>query len=157
MNRWQEVSNYKVNKYYDKFNKTAFHDFISANGFHKIKAGVPYNAKRFLESGIDRYKENSEYGSIGRYVMKGTMFRNHFENTNCFVLQPYTYYRPLDIIRSEIMSWAKKHGVQAVVYDSRYSWYYPGMTILIVISLPGVDIKVKKLVEKEERKERDLV
>lgn len=57
MNRWQAVSNYKVNKYYDKFNKTAFHDFIAVNGFHKVKDGVPYNAKGFLESGIDRYKE----------------------------------------------------------------------------------------------------
>lgn len=154
MNRWQSVKSYRICKYYDKFNAEAFYNFISVNEFYKIKKGLPYNMKQFLETGKDRYKESNDFKQIGRYVMKGIMFRNHIENINCVIMQPYTYLKPLDIIRSEVMSWADEYNIQAVVYDSRYSWYYPGMTILIIISMPGTEIKVKQLIDHEDREER---
>lgn len=154
MNRWKSVKGYNVYPHCSKASKAGFNDFVISNGFSELRVGTPNNMKLFLEKGKDSSKEYSAFYYLNRYVMKAMCFRNRYDNKQCIILQPYTYWESLELIRADIASWAKEYDIKAVVYDSRYSWYYPGMTILIVISLPGVDIKVKRLVEVEEREER---
>nr|WP_295680318.1 hypothetical protein [uncultured Lachnoclostridium sp.] len=126
---------------------------MKSNDFLEVSMGVPYNVRNFLESGRNKYERNHmyEYDGLEWLLHKPMMFKNRITNKSCIVLQPYTYSEPLISICERVNLWADKHNVHVEVYDSRFSWYYPGMTIIIIISLPGTHIKVRKILNTEHR------
>lgn len=153
MKYWYKQNKFPISKWYCYFNKQEFYGFMKSNDFLEVAMGTPYNVRKFLETGINKYDKNYDYEYTGLELLvhKPMTFKNRTTNKNCIVLQPYTYSEPLISICERVNLWADKHNVHAEVYDSRFSWYYPGMTIIIIISLPGTHIKVRKILNAEHR------
>ncbi len=150
---WYKSNNYPISRGYQFFNKNEFYRFIKVNDFLEVSMKTPYNVRNFLLTGKNKYDRNSEYEYHGLegLIHKPMIFKNRLTGKSCIVLQPYTYNERLTSISERVNLWAIRHNVHAEIYDSRFSWYYPGMTIFIVISLHGTHIRVRKIVNKEYR------
>lgn len=110
-------------------------EFVELNGFNRV--ATPRDCerlKRVFETGrID----------VGYYDMRpdrppyqdhAILFKNTKTGLMCMVFHPY---RDPETIRSEIEAWAEERELRAEIFEKECSWYYPGHTALVIISLPG--------------------
>ncbi len=116
--------------------------FIQINGFDQVALARDGAALKWIfENGrMPRGRVYIEQDPVP-YQDHARLFKNTQTGLICLVFHPY---RDPDQIGPELEGWAEKHGLVADIYGREYSWYYPGRTALVVISLPGVLVNVQR-------------
>lgn len=140
---WYKLSNKKINRFYvgNKFNPQMFRSFVEANKFNRFTYSAFQNHREFMETGRNTYKRNVPF-DYPPYVDHSVAFKSTSTGAVCLTYQPYADYPDAYKILPEVEWWAKERGIQADIYNPEYSWYYPYVTSLIVIHLPGIKISV---------------
>jgi len=134
---WEKTDNKSIQGiYHDKnlSDMVMLRRFVEINGFDRMHS---------YHDGLDIQSILKTGGFYGReYTPKNRpphidhpkLFKNTSTGLCCLTYNPY---KNADRIRSEIELWASAHRLEAEVYDSSHSWYYPGHTCFVVIHLPG--------------------
>lgn len=113
--------------------------FVSVNEFDTIHSyWQGYAIKNVLAkgafSGMPSDKKNDP-----PHLDHSKLFKSSKTGVCCLTYNPY---ESAESIRSEIEQWAINNDLEAEIYDSAYSWYYPHHTCFVVIHLPGDTIYV---------------
>ena len=117
--------------------------FIKANGFNRMHGwNTGDKVEKIIRSGslVSNGRFECTYPKKPPYIDHPRYFKNTQTKVCCLTYSPYY---DADDIREEISEWANSLGLKAEVYDSSESWYSPGNTCFVVISLPEVEIKLK--------------
>lgn len=126
----------------NKSDFTMLEAFLKANNFDRmhtwgggdqvetvLKSGTFASSKRrFVDEKNPPYIDHAKY------------FKSTVTGICCLTYNPYY---DADHIKPEVIAWATSLGLKAEVYDSSKSWYYPDSTCFVVISLNGIEIKLK--------------
>lgn len=124
----------------NNFDAYTFNLFVKANGFNRWTQPGSQDYKRFLTNGRDTTGFPHISKECPPFMDHARAFKNTETGIVCMVYQPY---EPVDNVREAVKDWVIGGGLEAEVYDPEYSWYYPGHTCLVVIHLPGVEIKLR--------------
>jgi hypothetical protein len=147
MSRWktiQEFIDWQSKKEMTDINM--LNEFIKLNNFTKYISfcNESRSLKRLFETGIDTYEKNNTY-ELPPKLDHSFIFKNTRDGICCLVYQPY--FEDTDI-RAEVKDWANKHELKASVYSSKYSFYYPHATCVVIISLKDIDIRINNQTER---------
>lgn len=122
----------------DKSDLDMLRRFVAANGFTRYSRVGAQDWGRFLRYGRDMFGYPHIVTECPPYMDHERTFKNTRTGTVCLTYQPYEH-----AVGSEIIAWAKERGLVAEIHAPLHSWYYPGWTSLVVIHLPGVEIKLE--------------
>ena len=113
--------------------------FIDENGFVSVtngRAGTTF--KWYLQHGKD----------VGRYDLDdhppGDDHGYFFKYPSGECVYAYHPYADIAELAPQVKRWADGLKVKAAVYSGAYSWYYPNESLLVVVSLPDRNIKVRE-------------
>lgn len=137
---WNKVTKFTEYKMHVHSNKSPemLREFLKQNDIAKfMHVSNSKDWKKFLETGR---KNIAPLGEADKCKMPYTDHARAFKTTTgkvCFISQPY---KEVEIIRTELKTWAEERQLEVDIYDASHSWYSPGETIVIVLHLPEVSI-----------------
>ena len=138
---WNSISKPPYGYANDVFDIAAYDRFLKNNDVVRwVKEPSFSTIERFLETGADR----------GKYYHRDlpphcdhSMFCKRSDHSVFMIYQPYF---PLEVLEEDV-EWGKNRGLVVDLYDSSYSWYYPGVSNVVTITLPGDSIHLEKLTD----------
>lgn len=119
----------------DKSDDSMLQKFINDNEFNRFTTEIHVkDLRRLFETGVINLS-HSEY-ETPPYIDHISIYKNSKTKTVCLVYQPYR----LD--SDAIVSWFAQRGLKAKIYDQNRSWYWPGCTYFVCVTLPNICVKV---------------
>ncbi len=140
---WEKVNFNNFSWYYHtkESNLELFKKFIIENDIVSFRKSKTYTSfKRFLETGRD----------AGKYPVNDMLeypYKDHdyyFKTKHgkvIYISQPYSDY---ESTKKEYDNFSNNLDIKCVVYDSNFSWYSPGHSLLVIVTLNDINVKVFK-------------
>lgn len=121
-----EMSNYEIFK--DWATKNKIKSFIRGATWQKVTIPSGYRNKHY-----------STYEQIPGFLGDHMSLWRHYYGGKILICQPYEF-EPYKEKFNALKKWCNFRNLIVNIYDSSYSWYYPGKTVLIEIYSKYADI-----------------